>query len=183
MRAINAEGIKMGSYDTQEVSSGGYERPTPARERRTAVPKPIEESASSENTRRRVNTEYDPALKTIVALGGGLTPDRIVYPLTEDVVKGNLSEVVKYLTESSVATRSEDRAIVEAIRNRMEKADYRVIINQTMNKHNEVMGRDTIMEYLGHKEQDAEDGKIKFNFADIAIVSHDEGGRPLEYRL
>ncbi len=69
----------------------------------------------------------------------------------------------------------------------MGQSDYRVIVNETLNLSNSRMD-DTITRYLGIKEQNAEDGPIKFNFADIAIVSHDEGGQlyqtpPLEKLL
>ncbi|MBW2993104.1 hypothetical protein KY317_00850 [Candidatus Woesearchaeota archaeon] len=166
----------MGSYDTGE----SFSRPRPAerepREPRTRVPGRAEELPDVVDQQSNYNSEY----KTIVALGGGLTPDRIVHPLPEDVIGGDLTSVVKYLTGDDIAERSEDRAIVEAIRNRMQSADYRVIINETLNFHNNRMTT-PLTKYLVEKTQEGEDGEIKYNFADLAIVSHDEGGRTLDY--
>jgi len=169
----------MGSYDSGE----SYTPPAPPR-RRSESPAPSRGGdAIGAAARAPVpQAEYDPQLKTIVALGGGLTPDRIVQPVPEEIRDGTLRDVVKYLMGDSVATRSEDRAVVEAVQSRMAAANYRLIINSTLNVSNSRLD-DSLIKYLTVKTHQGEDGDLKFNFADIAIVSHDEGGLPLEYRL
>jgi hypothetical protein len=117
-----------------------------------------------------------------------LTPDRIVYVIPVDVVEpeegryGTIREIVKYLISPEIATRPEDQTIVDAVKGRMEAPDYRLIINSTLNVHNDRID-DAINNYLYQKDQEGDEGNVKFNFADIAIVTHDEGGKGLEYRL
>ncbi len=190
----------MGSYDTGEC----YITPRRSEPRDVAprrvqppvpTPEPEETTDYEDNIGDRARdavqnyvppTGYDPNLKTIVALGGGLTPDRIVQPVPDDVRDGTLMDVVKYLMGDEVATRTEDRAVVEAVQARMAAPDYRVIVNNTLNLGNDKMTR-PLIQYLQQKEQQGEDGALKYNFTDLAIVSQDEGGmryRPrLEQRL
>ncbi len=179
----------MGSYGTGELSaaprrrrsspgsSGGGGRSS----RNTTPPAPTEEPEPTPTT---VSANYDPDLKTVVALGGGLTPDRIVQPIPEEIRDQNLSHVVKYLMGDEVASRPEDRTIVDAVQERMEAPDYRIIVNDALNLGNERM-QTPLVQYLIQKTQQGEDGELKYNFADIAIVSHDEGGKPysLEEKL
>ena len=171
----------MGSYDTGECNImpgriGSYD---------TAETNPRSSRLSS-TVRRPVSTQappdprpyqetYDPSLKTVVSLGGGLTPDRIVQPVPEEVQGKSINEVVQYLMDPEIATRSEDVAIVEAIEDRMQKNDYRVIINDSHNFGNDRMA-DRLTPYLSIKEQQRDDGALMYNYCDIAIVSHEEGG-------
>jgi hypothetical protein len=188
----------MGSYDTGEVSIAPRRarEPEPELTERVSTPAasapaPAMDDRVTEAYRagRRATSAYDPQLKTIVALGGGLTPDRIVQPLPDDVRDGNLMDVVKYLMGDQVATTSSDRAVAEAVQARMSRQDYRVIVNNTLNLGAAKMTK-PLIEYLVQKTQQGEDGELKFNFADVAIVSHDEGGmkayrmnKPLEKLL
>ena len=192
----------MGSYDTGECSvtpeprRSSPRRSTPRREEPAPnpvrrVPPPEEETTEYSSVDEQAADAiehyvpaagYDPTLKTIVALGGGLTPDRIVQPVPEDVRDGSLLDVVKYLMSDDIATRSEDRAIVEAVQERMTKDDYRVIINDSLNFHNRRMSK-PLIQYLVPREQQGEDGPLKYNFADIAVVSHEEGGMPYQRQL
>ena len=171
----------MGSYDTGEChisprrSTPPRSAPAPASTPRVPEPANMEERAAEAVESYVPSAAYDPELKTIVALGGGLTPDRIVQPVPDEVRDGSLTDAVKYLMGEDVATRSEDRAVAEAVQARMSAADYRVIVNNTLNLGNDKMSR-PLTSYLQQKAQQGEDGELKFNFADIAIVSHDEGG-------
>ncbi len=177
----------MGSYDTGECTimprrSTSARSYTPPSRPRASEPDIEDRVGEAIENYQAPSSSYDPELKTIVALGGGLTPDRIVQPVPEEVRDGDLTDVVKYMMGPEVATRPEDRTIVEAVQERMEKPNYRVIINSTLNFSNDKMSR-PLVQYLNQKNQEGEDGEIKFNFADIAIVSHEEGGnmyKPLE---
>lgn len=174
----------MGSYDTGECYIPRRINSTPASSgpprRRAEPPAPREREAEvSQPAQYSPSSSYDPELKTIVALGGGLTPDRIVQPVPEEVRDGDLTGVVKYLTGEDVATRAEDRTIVEAVQERMREPDYRVIINDRLNYHNEKMST-PLTTYLTQKTQAGEDGEFKYNFADIQIVTHEEGGLTLD---
>ena len=162
----------MGSKDTGEVYTPRFEGGQP----RMPVRTPQTSIDDQVDPRPAPEASYDRGLKTIVSLGGGLTPDRIVYPVPEDVRDGSLQQMVDYLVNPHVATRTEDRAIVEAVQNRMQRPGYRMILNHTMN-----VGSDQLTNpaggYLRERELDGEDGPMKFNALDIAIVSQDEGGR------
>ena len=178
----------MGSYDTGECnitprrSYRSYDppsRPTPppSEEDSTPIEDRIEEAMTNYTP---TNSEYDPDLKTIVSLGGGLTPSRIVQPLPEEVKEGSIREVVKYLMSDEVAGQ-ENQSIVDAVRSRMSQRNYRLVINSSLN-----LGNDKIItDYLQIKTQQGEEDEIKFNYADVAIVSHDEGGnkKPKAYTL
>lgn len=157
----------MGSYDTGESSSF-------PRSPRNRIRRELGDVTEHRET-PGPSTEYDATLKTIVAIGGGLTPDRIVQPIPNDIRDGSVQSVVEYLTKSDIATTSADRAVVEAIQARMEKTDYRLIVNEALNLDNEKIAM-PVVQYLRQRTQQGEDGELKFNFADIAIVSHDEGG-------
>ena len=159
----------MGSYDTGETRF----RPAPPRRERTTPATPpanVEDVVQPEAT-----PDYDRSLKTIVALGGGLTPDRIVQPIPEEIRDGTLQGVVNYLMGAEVATRTEDIAIVEAVQARLAQNNYRVVVNQSLNLGTEALGRE-LGQYLNEKSQQGEDGEMKYNFADLSIVTHDEGG-------
>lgn len=172
----------MGSYDTGEVEVAPRTRehrpePRAPEPRETAPYVPRSTSTrSSGPTGDSPTNNYDPGLKTIAALGGGLTPDRIVQPIPETVRDGSLREVVKYLTGDDVASRPEDKAIAEAVRARMGQNNYRIIVNGVQNVSSSRI-EDRVAPYFTLKEQRGEDGPIKYNFVDLAIVSHDEGGR------
>jgi len=178
----------MGSYDTAEISIGNRSRSTYRSEdvepeNRVPLPSDDEETINTSNYNTPTNSNYDPNNKTIVALGGGLTPSRIVQPLPDEVRDGTIREVVKYLMSDDIAVNAVDKSIVDAINSRMTKANYRLIINETANKFNSEMDA-PMVKYLRQQEKQGAEGTIKYNFADIAIVSHEEGGSPeLEYRL
>lgn len=131
-------------------------------------------SASSSSPTPDTSPGYDTSVKTIVALGGGLTPDRIVHPIPSNL--RTINEVIGYLKSPEVAQTSDERAIVEAINSRMGRSDYMVILNQSMNYGNSRLN-DGIGSYLERKSHNLEDGTtMPFNYLDVAIVSHDEGG-------
>ena len=72
---------------------------------------------------------------------------------------------------------NEEMTIADAVRQRMQASDYRGIINNRFNYRNDRLQTDLLKTYLIGDQRDTEGGPIKFNKADIAIVSHDEGGR------
>ena len=176
----------MGSYDTSETytppprrtfsgggtgSGGGSRRTPPAIGGGGSVPPASTPPPQS---------DYDPSLPSIVALGGGLTPSRIVKKVPDEVKEGKLIDVINYMIRAEVTSTKEEIAIAEAVRQRMGAADYRGIINQFYNYHNEKLRTDDLSTYLQRKERQTEEGTTHINFCDIAIVSHDEGGKDLD---
>ncbi|MBT5021231.1 hypothetical protein HOK51_04310 [Candidatus Woesearchaeota archaeon] len=130
-----------------------------------------------------VNPDYDGSLPTLVALGGGLTPSRIVKKIPDEIKEGKLIQVVKYLINEEVLSTEDDVTVAEAVKQRMDRADYRAIINAFHNYHNDKLRTDDLSSYLQRKERQTEEGTTYINFCDIAIVSHDEGGKGLEEKL
>ena len=177
----------MGSYDTGEVisrpsrSSDSSTRSRTSRSRATPRDPPEPRGYTppmpndSTEVERDASIDYERA--TLVAVGGGLTPARIVKKVVSDYITKPLIEVVNYLISDEVATTKEEKNIVDAIQERMRQSDYRVIINDFYNFHNERLHTDTLEDYLVTKEREAEGGAYKYNFTDLAIVTHEEGGR------
>jgi len=161
----------MGSYDTGESMSLPSFTGGRARVPQRSTPDPNLE----ENVNESQESSYDSNLKTIVTLGGGLTPDRIAYVLPEEVREGTLQASIDYLMSPEVAVRSEDRSIAEAVEQRMGQNGWRVIINDSLNLGSEAMTQ-PLSQYLVKKESQTEDGQLEYNTSDLAIVSHDEGG-------
>jgi len=174
----------MGSYDTGEVISRPSrptretsESPSRSSERRSTpeaagyhAPAPNDSAAVERDT----SIDYERA--TLVAIGGGLTPARIVKKVDAGYIKRPLIDVVNYLITDEVATTKEEKNIVDAIKERIRRSDYRVIINDFYNFHNERLRIDTLENYLVTKEREAEGGTYKYNYTDMAIVTHEEGG-------
>ncbi|MBN2051879.1 hypothetical protein JW756_00065 [Candidatus Woesearchaeota archaeon] len=178
----------MGSYDTGEVIS------RPSRSTRDTSESPSSRSSSDSRSRstpassgyhapapndsarveRDASVDYERA--TLVAVGGGLTPARIVKKIDRAYLQKPMIETVEYLISDEVATTKEEKNIVDAIKERMRRTDYRAIINDFYNFHNERLKTDTLENYLITKEREAEGGTYKYNYADIAIVTHEEGG-------
>jgi hypothetical protein len=169
----------MGSYDTSETYT------PPSRSERIS-----EESGGSAHTRSPstsrsdatqqsttpMNTYYEGA-PLLISLGGGLTPSRIVKKIPEEYESKTLYDVVKYMLATENLVSNEEMTIADAVRQRMGATDYRGIINSKYNYHNDRLKTDILKTYLIGDERSTEGGPIKFNKADIAIVSHDEGGR------
>ncbi len=155
----------MGSYDTGDYSPSSYTPP------RRETPRREEEPPETSN--------YDASLPILIALGGGLTPRRIVKKLVppEEYQGKHLIEIIKYIISPEVSATEDEISIAEMVRVRMEKPDYRAIINDLYNVPNERLREDTMNQYLISKERETESGPIPFNYLDLAIVSHDEGGR------
>lgn len=168
----------MGSYDTGEVvsrparsSSSGRDRDTtPPETNRYAPPMPNDNTT----VERDDTIDYERAI--LVAVGGGLTPARIVKKVDSAYLSKPLIEVIEYLISDEVATTKEEKNIVDAIKERMNKADYRAIINDFYNFHNDRLHSDKLEDYIVTKEREAEGGSYKYNFTDMAIVTHEEGG-------
>ena len=166
----------MGSYDTGEVSYN--RRSTPTRTRTSSDSGGSGSARARPSATPRITSDYDPDMKTIVALGGGLTPDRIVKPVPTELVRdGSLQQVIDYMMGDEVATTTNDRAIAEEVRSRMQRSDYRLIVNEVNNLAAGSIG-DQVTGYTQQKTQNTEDGEVKFNYVNLAVVSHDEGGRP-----
>jgi len=165
----------MGSFDTGETSSVPWrereERPRRETQAARPAPRPTPEPVNEPER------AYEPGLKTIVGLGAGLTPDRIVYTVPENVRDGSLRTAVEYLMSDGVAVRPEDRAVAEAVRTRLQGAGFRVVINNVHNIAGSALDQ-PIEPYLTIKEQRGEDGQIRYNYAEIAVVTQDEGGIP-----
>ncbi|MBT7902354.1 hypothetical protein HN587_00715 [Candidatus Woesearchaeota archaeon] len=178
----------MGSYDTSESYtprrsfSGGSGGESSRGSSRPSVPLRTSAAPPTTSSEPALN-QYDPDLPTIVALGGGLTPSRIVKKLPDEVKTGKLIDAVNYLIKDEVLATKEEIAVAEAVKERMQAPDYRAIINEFYNYHNERLQTDELSTYLQEKDRQTEAGSTKINFCDIAIVSHDEGGRSLEERV
>lgn len=154
----------MSSYDTGET----YTPPSRSiRQSRSSMP---------EDTEPVVNNDYEPGAPILISLGGGLTPSRIVKKLPEEYEEKTLLEVVKYVISADNIQTNEETTIAEAIRDRMTMTDYRAIVNNRYNYHNDRLREDILKNYLIGDERQTEGGAVKFNKTDIAIVSHDEGG-------
>jgi hypothetical protein len=160
----------MGSYDTGE-SYTPPSRSSLSRENASERSGNIDTQASAP-----MSTYYDGA-PLLISLGGGLTPSRIVKKIPEEFVSKTLYDVVKYMLDPEKMNSNEETTIADAVRQRMGASDYRGIINSRFNYHNDKLKADVLKTYLIGDERDTEGGPIKFNKADIAIVSHDEGGR------
>jgi len=124
----------------------------------------------------RVNDTYNVGAPLLISLGGGLTPSRIVKKLPEDYESKTLLEVVKYMISPDNLSTNEETSIAEAVKERMNASDYRGIVNNRFNYHNDRLRTEVLKNYLIGEERETEGGPIKFNKADLAIVSHDEGG-------
>lgn len=156
-------------------------------------------AATAERTAptEEVHQEYqaapaNPELPTYVAVGGGLSNRRIVTKLPQDLqgetpAESILVKIVKYVISPEVATSDSDRTIVEDVRERIEMPDSRLLINnppglgQSYNLGREHL-QDKLGLYLVAKAQRTGSGDVSVNFADIAIVTHDEGGHSKHYR-
>lgn len=128
------------------------------------------------NSETSVNNNYEPGAPLLISLGGGLTPSRIVKKIPEEFEEKTLMEVVKYMISPDILSTNEETTIAEAVRQRMGATDYRAIINNLYNFHNERLKTDILKDYLIGDTRSTEGGDIKFNKTDLAIVSHDEGG-------
>ena len=177
----------MGSYSTSEVSSAprsirqSYESPTggssgSGRSARPARPRLETEAPTSPQQ------GIDATLPTIISLGGGLSTMRIVKKVPEQVKTADVTATVQYLMGE--ASTPEETAVKEQVRERMAKSDYRFIINSQYNLANTATtGPASTYFKTTHREVDGQ--RVPFNILDIAIVSHEEGGRArtLEERL
>jgi hypothetical protein len=192
-RTKSAEVTKMSSgYSDESSSSGGSSdyfppisrssgggstrRSAPAASAAPPIPQPADDQG-------QVAGGYDASLPIMVALGCGLTPSRIVKKLSEEMKEYSLKEVVKYMISPEVATEPSERAIVEGIEQRMGRPDYRIIVNrvigwtvQPYNLHNSRLDTDKLGQYLHPKDEQFDDTTITLNYADLAIVSREEGG-------
>ncbi len=168
----------MGSYDTGENYTPRNWNANTSRE--TTTPQRSENVTPAPNyvTNPSVtpSTSYDGA-PLLISLGGGLTPSRIVKKIPEEFGEKTLYDVVKYMLATENLVSNEETTIADAVRQRMQATDYRGIINNRFNYHNDRLKTDLLKTYLIGDERNTEGGTVKFNKADIAIVSHDEGGR------
>lgn len=105
------------------------------------------------------------------AVGGGLSPSRIVKKLDSsiDVAQGTLQGLVDYaLTHLD---NDEERMIAATVRQRSEKPDYMVSVNRTRAQDHR---------YLSTLVQNAmtarRHGEASVPFVDIAVLSAEEGG-------
>jgi hypothetical protein len=168
---------------------GGSDGVTPIR-RSSYRPIDTSESATPEPAApspRPAAEEADPALPTYVAVGGGLSNRRIVTKLPTDFggespYESTLQKVVKYVISPEVATSPADAAVVDAVKERIELPDFRLLINNTpgLGEAYNLAGREAfpqkLEEYLVKKSQRTASGTVDVNFCDIAVVTHDEGG-------
>ena len=162
----------MGSYDTSETISRtprGSREETP-NNYESRVPRPSEETEPTHAA------EIDYEKPTLVSLGGGLTPARIVKKIDMSYIRKPAIDVVNYLISDEVATTKEEKNIADAVRERMGRSDYRAIINDHFNYHNDRLRTDLLKDYIVVKDRETEGGTLKYNFTDIAIVTHEEGG-------
>ena len=184
----------MGSYDSTESSivpntSSPPPRQTTPRRRSAPASPSMPAPASPPAPATTPQSSYDPEYKTIIALGGGLSPNRIVAPIPDTVRDGDIGMVIKYMMSDDVVVTTDDRitaenrSIADAVQERMGKSDWRLVINEALNYLGSSKVREPIVNYLTVKTQQGEDGTMKFNYADLAVLSHEEGGKSLDYRL
>lgn len=157
----------MGSYDTGESYS------PPVRSFRRDSPSTYSGETSEEPV---LSSNIYSDAPILISLGGGLTPSRIVKKLPMEYENKSLVDVVKYITSGDNIATPEERTIADAIMERMRATDYRAVINNNFNYHNDRLGSDVLKSYLVGDKRETEGGVVEFNKADIAIVSHDEGG-------
>ncbi|MCB9359269.1 hypothetical protein H6503_05020 [Candidatus Woesearchaeota archaeon] len=136
----------------------------------------------------------DLELPIYVSVGGGLSNQRIVKKLPGEVggaaaYDATLQTIVKYVISPDVATADLEVTVAEAVKDRLEMPDCRLLINnqagfgQPYNLGREHL-EDKLQTYLVQKEQRTGNGPVKINISDIAVVTHDEGGyRTLDYRV
>jgi len=160
----------MGSYDTGESYTPPSRNVSSLRETETVRSHETQPSTVPSST-------YYEGAPLLISLGGGLTPSRIVKKIPEEFGEKTLYDVVKYMLATENLVSNEETTIADAVRQRMQASDYRGIINSRFNYHNDRLKTDLLKTYLIGDERNTEGGPIKFNKADIAIVSHDEGGR------
>ena len=183
----------MGSYDTSEYTytprrQVSETRPDPApsvpmprRSESSTPPAPQQSQGGTRNApaynRPAPQAAYNPGVPTIAALGGGLTPARIVKELPPEIREKSIKEIADYLMSAEVVSTKEESAIVEAIKDRQSRADYRAVVNNFYNLHCSKLPSEAGPSYYQAKEIRNEGGSKSVNFLDIAIISHDEGGR------
>lgn len=154
------------SYDTGE----SYTPPsTSRRSDPTTSYSPTEDNVRDNN--------YEAGAPILVNLGGGLTPSRIVKKIPEEFEDKTLIEVVKYMITPDNLATNEETSIAEAVRDRMTAPDYMAIMNNRYNLLNDRLKTDVLKDYLMGDSRNTEGGEVKFNKVDMAIVSHDEGGK------
>jgi hypothetical protein len=158
----------MGSYDTGETYTPTRRSTERTSERETS--RPTEQASTPQ-------ASYEAGAPILISLGGGLTPSRIVKKLPEEYEAKTLLEVVKYMINPDNLVTTEENAIADAVRDRMRMDNYRAIINNRYNFHNERLRTDVLQTYLNKDTRETEGGTVVFNRADMAIVSHDEGGK------
>ena len=165
----------MGSYSTAEVSSA-------PRSIRSSYGGNPTGGSSTPTTRPRLNTEVptrsqsnvDATLPTIISIGGGLSTMRIVKKVPDEIKTGEISGTVQYLLGE--ASTPEEIAVKEQVRERMTKADYRLVINSQYNLSNTATTGPTST-YFKPTHREVDGNRVQFNILDIAIISHEEGGR------
>lgn len=128
----------------------------------------------------------DPSNPTYVAVGGGLSQQRIVAKLPQEMYgaapeEASLAQIVKYMISPDIATSDVDKTVVDDVKERLELPDCRLLVNNVAGlgerynlekRHLE----DKLGQYLVTKRQQTSNGTVEVNFSDIAIVTHDEGG-------
>ena len=128
-------------------------------------------------------TNYDASLPTIAALGGGLSPARIVKELPVDVKEKSIKDVIDYLMSAEVVSTKEETRIVTEIQRRQGQNNYRVVVNNFHNLYNSKLPTEIVTAHYQKKERRTSSGNKSINFIDMAIISHDEGGKDSAYNL
>jgi len=94
----------------------------------------------------------------------------------------SLVAIMRYMTAPELQDSDVDRTVVDAVRERMELADCRVLVNNPAGLGTPYnLGKehleDSLQGYLILKDQQTGSGAIQVNFCDVTIITHDEGGK------
>jgi len=108
----------------------------------------------------------DYSLPTYVGVGGGLSNRRIIKKMPQDLqgetpYESNLVKVIKYMISPEVAATDQDQVVEQAVRERIELSDCRLLINNPAGLEPPYnLGKEHLQDTLGtylvkkHKEQE-----------------------------
>jgi hypothetical protein len=173
------------------MSSMGWSSSDYQPRRFSADPEPVRDNRSDELEYRLSPTpsgsaSFNPDLKTIVELGGGLGKTYITKVIPPEVLSngdGTLRGVLDYMVEQA-PLEGHERGIKDMVGERLGMNDHRVIYNDRRTTERQTLEqtvKDSGVFYA--KTISSETGPVTFNYLRMAIVTHDEGGREQRYAL
>ncbi len=124
-----------------------------------------------------ITPEFDPELKTIVELGGGLSSSYITRTIPPDVMEdGNLSiaGIVDYMINETSIQGSEV-TIKDNVVERLGQHNHMVMYNERQPTGGSTLTQTVSQSDRFYQEEIA--GAAPFNYLKLAILTHEEGGR------